>query len=90
MIFGRTENIMGKGENAGCPECFQKLSLLRSLKLGIVIHTKQCIPWIANQISCSFVMTFLGFQNLLYTTVIVLLYLLTLMVFLFGTFCLFL
>ena len=41
-ILGRVENIVGKGENAGYqhfllfPQCFQKASLLRSLKVGIV------------------------------------------------------
>ena len=39
--FGRLENIMGKGENAGYqhfllfPQCFQKASLSGSLKVGI-------------------------------------------------------
>ena len=29
-------SIMGKGENAGYPQCFQKLSILGSLKVVIV------------------------------------------------------
>ena len=39
---GRVENIVGKGENAGnqhfllFPQCFQKASLLGSLKVGSV------------------------------------------------------
>ena len=38
LVFGRVENIVGKGENAGYqhfllfPQCFQKLSLSGSLK----------------------------------------------------------
>ena len=41
LVFGRVENIVGKGENAGYqhfllfPQCFQKLSLSGSLKVGI-------------------------------------------------------
>ena len=41
-VFGRVENIVGKGENAGYqhfllfPQCFQKASFSRSLKVGIV------------------------------------------------------
>ena len=40
--FDRAENIVGKGENAGnqhflhFPQFFQKVSLLGSLKVGIV------------------------------------------------------
>ena len=40
--FDRAENIVGKEENAGCqhflpfPQCFQKLSFSRSLKVWIV------------------------------------------------------
>ena len=40
--FGKKENIVGKGENAGFqhfllfPRCFQKLSFLGSFKVGIV------------------------------------------------------
>ena len=40
--LGREENIVGKGENAGYqhlfffPQCFQKLSISWSLKVGIV------------------------------------------------------
>ena len=40
--FGRVENIVGKGENAGYqhfllfPQCFQNTSILESLKVGIV------------------------------------------------------
>ena len=42
FAFGRVENIVGKGENAGYqhfllfPQCFQKAFLLGSLKVGIV------------------------------------------------------
>ena len=42
LVLGRVENIVGKGENAGYQhfllfqQCFQKASLLRSLKVGIV------------------------------------------------------
>ena len=41
-VFHRVENIVGKGENAGYqhfllfPQCFQKVSLSGSLKVGIV------------------------------------------------------
>ena len=41
FVLGRIENIVGKGENAGFqhfllfPRCFQKVSLSRSLKLGL-------------------------------------------------------
>ena len=41
-IFDRSENIVGKGENAGYrrfllyPQCCQKLSVLRSLEVGIL------------------------------------------------------
>ena len=41
LVFGRVANIVGKGENAGYqhfllfPQCFQKLSLSGSLKVGI-------------------------------------------------------
>ena len=40
--LGRVENIVGKGENAGSqqfllfPQCFQEVSFLISLKVGIV------------------------------------------------------
>ena len=40
--LGRVENMVGKGENAGYqhfllfPQCFQKVSFLGSLKVGIV------------------------------------------------------
>ena len=40
--FGRVENMMGKGENAGYkhfllfPECFQNLYVSGSLKVGIL------------------------------------------------------
>ena len=43
FVAGRVENIAGKGENAGYqhfllfPQCFQKASLSRSLKFGIVL-----------------------------------------------------
>ena len=43
FLFDRAENILGKGENASYqhfllfPECFQKLSSLGSLKVGIVL-----------------------------------------------------
>ena len=43
FAFGRVENIVGKGENAGyqcfllSPQCFQKASSLGSLKVGIVL-----------------------------------------------------
>ena len=42
FVFGRVENIVGKGKNAGYqhfllfPQCFQKLSFSGSLRLGIV------------------------------------------------------
>ena len=42
FVFGWVENIVGKGENAGCqhflffPECFQKDSYRGSLKVMIV------------------------------------------------------
>ena len=42
FVFDRVENIVGKGENAGCqhfllfPQCFQKVSLSGSLKIVIV------------------------------------------------------
>ena len=42
FVLGRVENIAGKGENAGYQhfllfrQCFQKLSFLGSLKVGIV------------------------------------------------------
>ena len=42
FVLGRVENMVGKGENAGYqhfllfPQCFQKLSFWRSLKVGIV------------------------------------------------------
>ena len=42
FVLGRTENIVGKGENAGYqhfllfPHCFQKLSFQEVLKVGIV------------------------------------------------------
>ena len=42
FLLGRVENIVGKGENAGYQhfllflKCFQKASILRSLKVGIV------------------------------------------------------
>ena len=41
-VLDSAENIVGKGENAGYqhfllfPQCFQKLSVSESLKLGIV------------------------------------------------------
>ena len=41
FVLGMGENIVGKGENAGhqhfllSPECFQKASLYRSLKVGV-------------------------------------------------------
>ena len=41
-VLGRVENIVGKGENAGYqhflhfPQCFQKSSILGSLKVGIM------------------------------------------------------
>ena len=41
-MFDRAENIVGKGENVGhqhfllFPQCFQKASFSRSLKVGIV------------------------------------------------------
>ena len=41
-VFDRVENIVEKGENAGnqhfllFPQCFQKTSFLRLLKVGIV------------------------------------------------------
>ena len=41
-VFDRVENIVEKGENAGYqhfllfPQCFQKASFFRSLKVGIV------------------------------------------------------
>ena len=41
-FYDKAENIVGKEENAGCqhfllfPHCFQKLSVSRSLKVGIV------------------------------------------------------
>ena len=34
--FGRMENIVGKGENAGYPQCFQKPSASGLLKVWIV------------------------------------------------------
>ena len=42
FVLGRVENIVGKGENAGYqhfllwPRCFQKSSILWSLKVGII------------------------------------------------------
>ena len=42
LLFGRIENIVGKGENDGYhhflpfPQCFQKASFTGSLKVGIV------------------------------------------------------
>ena len=45
FVLGRVENIVGKGENAGYQHyqqfllfsrCFQKVSILGSLKVGIV------------------------------------------------------
>ena len=42
LVFGRVENIMGNGENAGYqhfllfPQCFQKASFPGLLKVGIV------------------------------------------------------
>ena len=42
FVLGRVENIVGKGENAAYqhfllfPQCFQKASVLGSLKVGIV------------------------------------------------------
>ena len=42
FVLGRKENIVGEGENAGYqhfllfPQCFQKLSFLGLLKVGIV------------------------------------------------------
>ena len=36
FVFERIENIVGKGENAGFPQCFQKASFSGSLKVGIV------------------------------------------------------
>ena len=42
FVLGRVENIVGKGENASYqhvllfPQCFQKISILESLKVGIV------------------------------------------------------
>ena len=42
FALGRVENIVGKGENAGYqhfllfPQCFQKATFSRSLKVGIV------------------------------------------------------
>ena len=41
-VFDKVENIVGKGENASCqhfllfPQCFQKASFSRSLKVRIV------------------------------------------------------
>ena len=42
FVLGKTENIVGKGENAGYqhfllfPHCFQKASFSRSLEVGTV------------------------------------------------------
>ena len=42
FVLGRVENIVGKEKNAGyqlfllSPQCFQKASILGSLKVGIV------------------------------------------------------
>ena len=42
FVLARVENIVGKGENAGYlhfllfPQCFQKATFSRSLKVGIV------------------------------------------------------
>ena len=42
FVFGRVENIVGKGENAGYqhfllfPQCFQKLSFPEVIKVGIM------------------------------------------------------
>ena len=47
FVFGRVENILGKGENAGYqhfllfPQCFQKASILGSFKVGIVWYGKE-------------------------------------------------
>ena len=35
-VFDRVVNIVGKGENAGFPQCFQKDPFVRFLKVGIV------------------------------------------------------
>ena len=35
-VLDNVENIVGKGENAGYQQCFQKASFLGSLKVGIV------------------------------------------------------
>ena len=42
FVFGQVENIVGKGENAGYqhfllfPQCFQKSSFPRSVKVGLL------------------------------------------------------
>ena len=47
-VFDRVENIVGKGENAGCqhfllfPQCFQKSSFLRILKYHTMFY-RSCV-----------------------------------------------
>ena len=36
FVLGKVENTVGKGENAGFPQCFQKFSFVEMLKVGIV------------------------------------------------------
>ena len=49
-ILDRAENIVGKGDNAGYqhfllfPQCFQKPSCPRLLKVGIVWERVNCLP----------------------------------------------
>ena len=53
LFLRRVENIVGKGENAGCqhfllfPQCFQRTSTLRSLKLGL------CGKWFIDRVKIS-------------------------------------
>ena len=51
FCFGKVENIMGKGENAGYkhflffPQCFQMSSSQGSLKHGIVLEKFNSLPY---------------------------------------------
>ena len=57
-VFGRVENIVGKGENAGYnhfhlfPQCFQKVSFTGPFKAGIVDEELQIV------VALSFLITF--------------------------------
>ena len=51
FVIGNVENIVGKGENAGYqhfllfPQCFQKASFSKSLKVGIVWESFIPLPY---------------------------------------------